>query len=284
VEHDFNELEESSLGRKRTAGEAVNGVVFGAYAVRSLDKDVIGHAQDGGAVTTVLLSHLKKDSGAIVAGFDNNKPWFPKPILAKDRGTIIGCAGTKYTSTPMMLALKQAEKEGLGEVAIVGTPCQIHALRRRQRNKKSDTLALGLFCMETFDYNQLMAHLKEQGVDAAKVVKFQIKNGKFIAQRPPEEPYEVKIRKLKELSRPCCRICQDYTSELADISIGNVGSPDGFSTVLVRSKKGKAALDAAEKAGLVEVKPLSDYQPGMALVDKLADMKKKDNSGKPLDQ
>ena len=58
-----------------------------------------------------------------------------------------------------------------------------------------------------------------------------------------------------------------------------MGSPDGYSTVLVRSTKGKAALDAAEKAGLVEVKPLSDYQPGMRLVDKLADMKKKENGG-----
>jgi coenzyme F420 hydrogenase subunit beta len=56
-----------------------------------------------------------------------------------------------------------------------------------------------------------------------------------------------------------------------------VGSPDGFSTVLVRSKKGKDSLEAAEKLGLVEVKPLSDYQPGMSLVDKLADMKKKEN-------
>ena len=283
AEHDYGELEESALGRKRTSEEAVNGIVQGAYAVRSLDKDVMGHAQDGGAVTAVILSLLKKNSGAIVAGLDKGKPWFPVPVLAKDKMTLIECAGTKYTSAPMMLGLKQSEKEGL-EVTMVGTPCQMHALRRRQRNKKKDALAIGLFCMETFDYDKLMVHLKEQGVDPAKVSKFQIKSGKFIANRLPEAPYEVKIKKLKELSRPCCRVCQDYTSELADLSIGNVGSPDGFSTVLVRSTKGKTALDAAEKSGLVEVKPLSDYQPGMSLVDKLADMKKRENLGKPLDQ
>jgi coenzyme F420 hydrogenase subunit beta len=281
-EHEFSELEKATLGRKRTPEEALNGIVLGAYAVRSLNKSIIGHAQDGGAVTSVLLSSLKKNNGAVAAGLDKVKPWLPVPVLAKDGETIIGCAGTKYTSAPMMLALKQAEKEGQGDVAFVGTPCQIHALRRRKN--KTNTLAVGLFCMETFDYEKLTTYLKEQGVDLLKVTKFEIKSGKFIAHRPPEVPFEVKIRKLKELSRPCCRVCIDYTSELADISIGNVGSPDGFSTVLVRSEKGKAALDSATKAGLVEVKPLSDCQPGMSLVDRLADVKKKDNSGKSLDQ
>ncbi len=282
TEHGFTELETQVLGRARLPEEVCNGVVNGAYAVRSLDESMKEHVQDGGAVTAILLKQVTTGGGAVVAGVDEEKPWFPVPVLADDREKIIECAGTKYTSAPMITALKQAERDGLDKVAFVGTPCQIHALRRRKN--KVDALAIGLFCMETFDYNKLMANLREQGVDPAKVTKFEIKSGKFIAHRPPEAPYEVKIRKLKELSRPCCRVCQDYTSELADISVGNVGSPDGYSTVLVRSVNGKTALEAAEKAGLVEIKPLSDYQPGMGLVDKLADMKKKENVPKPLDQ
>lgn len=282
VEHGFSELEKQALGRVRLPEEACNGVIVGAYAVKALDEAVKGRAQDGGAVTAMILNQIKPRSGAVVAGLDKEKPWLPVPVLARDMETIINCAGTKYTSAPMITAMKQAEKEVLSEIIFVGIPCQIHALRRR-RNMVG-ALAIGLFCMETFDYDKLMGHLREQGVDPAKVTKFEIKSGKFIAHRPPEAPYEVKIRKLKELSRPCCRVCQDYTSELADISVGNVGSPDGYSTVLVRSAKGKTALEAAEKAGLVEVKLLSDYQPGMGLVDKLADMKKKENAPKPLDE
>jgi coenzyme F420 hydrogenase subunit beta len=129
-----------------------------------------------------------------------------------------------------------------------------------------------------------MAYIKDQGVSPEKVKKFEIKRGKFIAHREGEPPFEVKISKLKELSRNCCKVCLDYTSELADVSIGNVGSPDGYSTVLTRSKKGEDVLRAAEKKNLIEVKPLKDYQPGMSLVDRLSDMKKKENSGKPLDQ
>ena len=284
VEHDFGESEVGALGRNRSADEAAHGILLGAYAVRTLQPKVKEHAQDGGAVTSILLSCLDVGASAVVAGLDKEKAWFPVPVLARDNHTVIECAGTKYTSAPMLLAVKQAEKEGVKKLAFVSTPCQIQALRRRQKNaSETDTLALGLFCMETFNYDKLMAYLKAQGVDPEKVKKFEIKSGKFIAHREGELPFEAKIRKLKELSRNCCRVCLDYTSELADLSIGNVGSPDGNSTVLVRTQKGEAALRVAEKKGLIEVKPLKDYQPGMSLVDRLSDMKKKENSGKPLD-
>ncbi len=282
VEHGYGEFEAGALGRNRFADETTHGILLGAYAVRTLQPEVKEHAQDGGAVTSILISCLDEGASAVVAGLDEEKVWSPVPVLARDNHTVIECAGTKYTSAPMLLAVKQAEKEGIKKLAFVGTPCQIHALRRRQKNtSKTDTLALGLFCMETFDYDRLMAYLREQGVDPAKVTKFEIKSGKFIAHMGGEPPFEVKIRKLKDLARPCCRICQDYTSELADLSVGNVGSPEGWSSVLVRTDKGETALRAAEKAGLVEVKPLTDFEPGMSLIDKLSDMKKRENSGKP---
>lgn len=284
TEHDLSKVEEETLGRSRNESEIAHGVVKGAYAVRTLSPDVKAHAQDGGAVTSILLKQLDEGvEGAIVAGLDPDKVWSPVPVVAKTRERAIECAGTKYTSAPMLMALEQAVKEGLGKVAFVSTPCQIQALKIRESLAKNeiDALAVGLFCMETFDYDRLMAYLREQGVDPATVKKFEIKSGKFTAHMEGKPSFEVKIRKLKDLARPCCRICQDYTSELADLSVGNVGSPEGWSSVLVRTDKGEAALRAAEKAGLVEVRPLTDFEPGMSLIDRLSDMKKRENSGKP---
>ena len=40
-----------------------------------------------------------------------------------------------------------------------------------------------------------------------------------------------------------CVYCDDFTAKLADISVGSVGSDDGYSTVIVRSKKGKKLLE-----------------------------------------
>ncbi|MCD6203958.1 MAG: Coenzyme F420 hydrogenase/dehydrogenase, beta subunit C-terminal domain, partial [Methanophagales archaeon] len=46
--------------------------------------------------------------------------------------------------------------------------------------------------------------------------------------------------------REGCAFCTDFVSRLADISIGSVGSPDGYSTVIVRSKKGRELLEMTD--------------------------------------
>ena len=115
---------------------------------------------------------------------------------------------------------------------------------------------------------------KSENVDASKVTKFEIKSGKFIAHRENEPPFEVKLGKVKHLVRPCCKVCKDFTSEFSDLSVGNVGSPDGWSTVLVRTEKGEKALKAAEKAGLIEVQPLEEGERGKNFVVKLSKIKR----------
>ena len=45
--------------------------------------------------------------------------------------------------------------------------------------------------------------------------------------------------------RSGCGFCDDLVSRLADISIGSIGSPDGYSTVIVRSERGEKLLEAA---------------------------------------
>ena len=39
----------------------------------------------------------------------------------------------------------------------------------------------------------------------------------------------------------------DFTSELSDISVGSVGSEEGWSTIIVRTDKGLELLKNAEK-------------------------------------
>jgi coenzyme F420 hydrogenase subunit beta len=69
----------------------------------------------------------------------------------------------------------------------------------------------------------------------------------------------------------------DYTAELADISTGSVGSPDGWSTIFVRTAKGEEYLNKMVEAGAIETKPIDDVKPGLELVQKLALQKKEKN-------
>jgi coenzyme F420 hydrogenase subunit beta len=278
------EIEKAKFGRERTEKEAYIGVYIESYEARTLKESIHEKSQDGGVVTSLLTQFLADGGdGVIIAGIEENSVWVPKSIVARTKEEVLKGAGTKYTPSPTMVGLKKAVKEqGLKKVAVVGTPCQMRGLARltqgKFRNKKfSDAvdLSIGLFCMETFDYDSLMNYLKENDVDPGTVTKFEIKNGRFYAKTKEKEVYKVRLGKIKSIVRPCCAICDDFTSEFSDISVGNVGSPDGWSTVIVRTVRGEKELKAAVESGLIEVKPLENFEQGDTLVHRLSKAKKK---------
>ena len=84
--------------------------------------------------------------------------------------------------------------------------------------------------------------------------------------------------KVKKLVRPCCHICEDFTGEYADVSVGNVGTPDGWSTVIVRTEAGEKAFRAAVDSGLLEAQPVEGFDLGDTLVHRLARMKREKGS------
>jgi len=284
AEFDAEDLEKQVFGRSRKEAEAEIGVYRTCYAVRAKDRETLKRCQDGGAVTAILSKFLA-DGGecAVVAGLEEGKVWVPKPVVAQSEEEVALAAGTKYTPSPTLVGVASAVNEyEKRRVAVVGTPCQMRALRRVESGAYSDAkigdavaLDVGLFCMETFNHSNLMEFLKEEGVDASKVTKFDIKKGRFIAYQDGEAVYSVKLSRVKEHVRPCCHLCDDFAAEFADLSVGNVGSPDGWSTVIVRTERGEVALRAAEKGGLVEVKLLEEVKPGLKSVIKLAKRKKK---------
>jgi coenzyme F420 hydrogenase subunit beta len=80
------------------------------------------------------------------------------------------------------------------------------------------------------------------GIDLDSADKVQIAKGKFIVLAGGKE-YSCRVRELGNDVRAGCGFCDDLTGRLADISIGSIGSPDGYSTVIVRSDRGKRLLD-----------------------------------------
>ena len=283
TEFNTSGIEEKAYGRSREDDEVLTGVNIGAFAARTINSDIQESAQDGGVVTSLLVDFLEKDGdAAIVAGLKEDAVWIPQPILATSKEEVINGAGTKYTSSPTMLGVKEAIAEIKAKIAVVGTPCQITGLartlygeRRMPRIANSVDLRIGLFCMETFNHDSFMKYLDEKEIDPTDVTKFEIKNGRFYANKGDEILYKTRLKYVKKLVRSCCHNCGDFTSELADISVGNVGSPNGWSTVIVRSQRGLTALNSAKEAGLIKVKPLSEVEPGISLIMKLAEMKRK---------
>ncbi len=279
----YSDIEKALFGRERGPEDAF-GVYREVYSVRTRLEEVGKVAQDGGAVTTMLVYALQKGmvDAAVVAGV-KDEPWRAWPRVALSPEEAVKGAGTKYTPSPNLIGLAEAVKDYMkSRVAFVGTPCQVRAVRQMQFNPKGClklgervAVVIGLFCMESFNYERLMGEfLKSKGYSPSDISKFAISKGKFIAYSAGSEAINVPLAEVKDYVRGSCHHCQDFTAELADVSVGSVGSPDGWSTVIVRTAVGEELFKAVVEEGLLEVKPISEVKPGLDLVVKLSKRKK----------
>jgi coenzyme F420 hydrogenase subunit beta len=87
------------------------------------------------------------------------------------------------------------------------------------------------------------------------------------------ERVEVPVKLTHNYVQPGCFICPDLTARTADISTGSIGSPDGWSTVMPRTKVGQDLFQGAVDVGLFETKPIDPGKTGMEMLTKLAQNK-----------
>ncbi len=105
---------------------------------------------------------------------------------------------------------------------------------------------IGLFCFEAFNYEKLREEmLRLLGVDLDGAERTQIRKGKFIV-RVDGKDSGVSVKDLKAAVEKGCSRCSDFTAECSDVSVGSVGSEEGYSTVIVRSPLGQRLLENLE--------------------------------------
>jgi coenzyme F420 hydrogenase subunit beta len=157
----------------------------------------------------------------------------------------------------MALAALDLERAGLApgaRVAVVGTPCEVQAIRAlqaqswRQGASRVDAvvLTIALLCTKSFDYRALMlGELAERrGIEIDSVGKVDIVHGRFVVEdRAGDVVVDEPVKAFHGAALKGCDECADFLGRSADLSIGSVGSAAGWSSVLVRSPAGAAALD-----------------------------------------
>jgi coenzyme F420 hydrogenase subunit beta len=259
------------------------GKYTNCVSARSTDKEILKKAQDGGIVTQLFAFALDAGiiDGAIVAG-PGDEPWRPRPIVATTREELFAARGTRYNISPNVSLIKEATRSyGLDKVGIVGTPCQMQAIRKGQlypvglRDVPDKiALAIGIFCMENFPYQSIVQLVEDHaGQKLESVKKMEIGKGKFWVYTERGAVVQLPLKVTHKYEQPGCHVCLDYVANLADVSTGSVGSPDGWSTVFVRSKSGEDVWSKAIAAGCFETKPIDQVKPGLELVTKLANEK-----------
>ncbi|MGB3943360.1 MAG: Coenzyme F420 hydrogenase/dehydrogenase, beta subunit C-terminal domain, partial [Methanothrix sp.] len=173
--------------------------------------------------------------------------------MVDDLDGVMASAGTKYVRVPLVPKLLEALGSGKRRVAVVGTPCAIRSVRKlqvggylREAFPGAEIVLVGLFCFESFDPARLKRHVRDLfSIDLDEAERVQISRGRFSIFIGDEE-YSCRISDLEDDVREGCEYCGDFVSRLADISIGSVGSPEGYSTVIVRSDRGRRLLSTAK--------------------------------------
>ncbi|MEM2464732.1 MAG: Coenzyme F420 hydrogenase/dehydrogenase, beta subunit C-terminal domain [Candidatus Bathyarchaeia archaeon] len=257
-------LEQFVFGREKRAEEEF-GVFKRVLVAQTRDENIMRVCQDGGVVTSILVSMLEDGviQGAAISGRDNMNPLKAIPTLALSREDFIQCSGTRYTYSPNLLAFRSGIQKKIGKMAFVGTPCQICAIRRIQAlplKKYADALkfTIGLFCSESFIHDGLVKGLLQEklGIKPEDVEKVNIK-GKFLIKTRDGQVKTVPLKEAKEYACRFCNACPDFSAELADISVGGLGL-EGWTLTIIRTDMGDEIFRRVESKGILRTKPLED--------------------------
>lgn len=236
--------------------------------------------QDGAVTSAILKSLFEQGAIDCAVGITMNEKWETEVVVLTQASDVDKTKGTKYTSDPVDAILRDLFKK-YDKIAVAGVPCQTHAARLIDENVNDKiVLILGLLCMESFHHDIMQEDIipKIMGLNIEDVVKMDFGGGKFWAYTKDGEAHSVKIAEVAHLARNPCHNCCDYTSVHADISLGSVGSPDGWNSVLIRTERGEKYFNMVKGLEIME-----DPKPGMFLIKKLADQKHKNNAAHYLE-
>jgi coenzyme F420 hydrogenase subunit beta len=263
-------------GRQRQP-EEVFGISRGIWLARATHPAVLAAGQDGGLVSALLIWGLQSGQiqGALCSRPSPTRPWDAEPFLATTPAEVLEAAGSRYSYSANPLAMRQAERRGLGRLALVGTGCQaaINGMlpaRRVNKYARRIQLTIGLLCSKTFQYQGLRQVIAEHGVPLEDVAKLDIKGRLLVWRRSTGERVDIPLKQLRAFTREGCRLCPDFAASLADLSVGGLGQRDGWTLTIVRTQRGADWLQGATDAGAVAVRPGQDDPAAIALLTKLA--------------
>ncbi len=240
-------------------------------SARTTEPKVSEVCTDGGVVTSILRYALSKQfiQGALVSR--KTGPFTRKPFLATNPDELIEAAGTGYdevqhlgqfgkdysTYCPTIQEIKKIGQLRLDRVAMVGTPCQIYTVRKMQTLNivpaDSIVFTVGLFCMENFSFDSKSIKVLEKklGMKIGDITKLNIKDD-VILTAIDGQMHHLSFEAVDDIARPACMACPDFANDFADISVGGLGSPDGYTTTVIRTSIGQKFYNSAKQDGVLE--------------------------------
>lgn len=247
------------------------------YSCQATDMDFLEHGTDGGVVNSLINFLLSKKmiDGAIVSKTD--APFSREASFADSKYDLLQASGSKLEMASHLEeiqrfstythSISKLNHYKFKKLAVVGTPCQIYTIRCMQdlgvTPSENLEICLGLFCYENFlfDKSKIQNFEKDFNIKFPSIKKINIKEDvifTILDDESREKVIHVPFNHLNDYMRKACKACEDFSNIYADLSFGGLGSPDKYTTVIVRTKKGKALLNQAIEAGIIQCLDLDD--------------------------
>jgi coenzyme F420 hydrogenase subunit beta len=177
--------------------------------------------------------------------------WRPVPVIVTRAEDMAACRGMRMGFAPLLALLEPAAAAGHRRIAVIGIPCQVHALRAIEERLGFESITvIGTPCSDnttTENFHGFLALLSD-APETITYLEFRADYRvelRFDDGRVREIPFlDLPISRLPPDFFPLtCRTCVDYTNVLADITVGYMGG-QGEQWLLVRNARGEALLDA----------------------------------------
>ncbi len=261
----YEALEQRVHGRERDP-ERADELYFGPLLdmVRARKRQPTDGAQWTG-ITTRIAERLL-ETGAVDAvlatAADPDDRWRPRPVIVTRPEAMAACRGMKMGFSPLLALLDQVKASGYRRLAVIGIPCQVHALRTLELELGLEALyVIGTPCSDntsTEHFHDFLARLTDRAEDVTYLefrtdyqVEIRFRDGS--ARTIPF--LQLPIADLPDDFIPLtCRSCMDYVNSLADITVGYLGG-DGDQWLLVRNERGRSLLGLV--ADELETHPLT---------------------------
>ncbi len=225
--------------------------------VQATDPKIRELSHGGGVVTSLLKFGIENKvfDSAIVSQVEPENPAKPKPSVALVPDDILSAVGSKFFPSSVAKAYGSAVYGyGKTSIAFVGVPCHVLALRKLEawQHKISGNLKIiiGLFCFGTLSLSALLEYIKKKyNIEPSEIKNIRLSSTLVVKTEKGE--IRLPLSEVSDQILPSCRKCTDFTSELADISVGGAYPLKDWSTVIIRTKAGEDFFYKAVENGII---------------------------------
>jgi coenzyme F420 hydrogenase subunit beta len=262
----YEALETAAHGRPRAA--TGDEQWFGPFL--SMHRATLAPKRAGAqwtGITTRLAERLLElglVDAVLATAADPADRWAPRPVLVTEPEGMAACRGMKMGFSPVLALLDEAAARGFRRLAVIGIPCQVHALRALEAELGLERLyVIGTPCSDnttTANFHRFVALLTDRP-EALTFLEFmpdyhvELRFDDGSERRIPF--IQLPLAQLPADFMPLtCRSCFDYANALADVTVGYMAG-EGDQWLVVRNERGRELV--AHLGAELRVRPLGTH-------------------------